>query len=56
MFVEYLGDLIKVHLSAHGERMVAKVSGDLYTQLRGTEGSTVRVSWKEEDVQLLAAT
>lgn len=55
VFVEYLGDLIKLHLSAAGERMVAKVSGDLYGELRGREGSRVRVSWKEEDVQLLAA-
>lgn len=55
IFVEYLGDLIKLHLSANGERMVAKVPGDRYSQLRGTEGKTIRVSWKEEDVQLLAA-
>ena len=55
VFVEYLGDLIKLHLSAGGERMVAKVPGDRYKQLRGKEGSAVRVTWKEEDVQLLAA-
>jgi putative spermidine/putrescine transport system ATP-binding protein len=53
VFVEYLGDLVKLHLSAHGERMLAKVSGDRYPSLRGKEGSTVRISWKEEDVQLL---
>jgi putative spermidine/putrescine transport system ATP-binding protein len=55
VFVEYLGDLVKLHLSAHGERMLAKVSGDRYPSLRGKEGSTVRISWKEEDVQLLGA-
>ena len=55
IFVEYLGDLIKLHLSAAGERMVAKVPGDHYGQLRGKEGSTLRVRWKEEDVQLLTA-
>ncbi len=55
VFVEFLGDLIKLHLSAAGERMVAKVPGDLYEKVRGTEGDTVRVAWKEEDVQLLAA-
>ncbi|MGI9657795.1 MAG: ABC transporter ATP-binding protein [Gaiellaceae bacterium] len=54
VFVEYLGDLIKLHLSAAGERMVAKVPGDHYAKLRGKEGSTMRVRWKEEDVQLLA--
>jgi ABC-type Fe3+/spermidine/putrescine transport system ATPase subunit len=53
VFVEYLGDLVKLHLSAHGERMLAKVPGDRYPSLRGKEGSTVRISWKEEDVQLL---
>jgi ABC-type Fe3+/spermidine/putrescine transport system ATPase subunit len=55
VFVEYLGDLVKLHLVIQGERMLAKVSGDLYPSLRGKEGSTVRVSWKEEDVQLLGA-
>jgi len=55
VFVEYLGDLIKLHLSAGGERMVAKVPGDNYGRLRGQEGNPVRVTWKEEDVQLLAA-
>jgi ABC-type Fe3+/spermidine/putrescine transport system ATPase subunit len=55
VFVEYLGDLIKLHLSAGGERMVAKVPGDNYVRLRGQEGNPVRVTWKEEDVKLLAA-
>ncbi len=53
VFVEYLGDLVKLHLAVQGERMLAKVPGDLYPSLRGTEGQVVRVSWKEEDVQLL---
>jgi ABC-type Fe3+/spermidine/putrescine transport system ATPase subunit len=53
VFVEYLGDLVKLHLSANGERMLAKVPGDRYPELRGREGSTVRISWSESDVQLL---
>ncbi len=53
VFVEYLGDLVKLHLSAGGERMLAKVPGDRYPELRGREGSTVRISWSEKDVQLL---
>jgi putative spermidine/putrescine transport system ATP-binding protein len=53
VFVEYLGDLIKLHLTVSGERFLAKVSGDRYPNLRGTEGSTLGISWKEEDVQLL---
>jgi ABC-type Fe3+/spermidine/putrescine transport system ATPase subunit len=55
VFVEYLGDLVKLHLAVQGERMLAKVSGDLYPSLRGREGQVVQVSWKEEDVQLLGA-
>ena len=41
-------------LVAGGERFLAKVPGDQYPSLRGKEGDTVRISWKEEDVQLLA--
>jgi ABC-type Fe3+/spermidine/putrescine transport system ATPase subunit len=51
--VEYLGDLVKLHVSAGGKRLLAKVSGDRYPEFRGQEGSTVRLSWKEEDVQPL---
>jgi putative spermidine/putrescine transport system ATP-binding protein len=54
VFVEFLGDLVKLHLVAGGERFLAKVPGDQYPQLRGREGEQVRISWKEEDVQLLA--
>jgi ABC-type Fe3+/spermidine/putrescine transport system ATPase subunit len=54
-FVEYLGDLVKLHLTAGDKRLLAKVSGDRYPELRGREGSTVRISWKEEDVRLLEA-
>ena len=54
VFVEFLGDLVKLHLVAGGERFLAKVPGDQYPQLRGREGEQIRISWKEEDVQLLA--
>ena len=52
-FVEYLGDLVKLHLSAAGERFLAKVPGERYPAFRGREGETVRLYWQEEDVQLL---
>ena len=55
VFVEFLGDLVKLHLTAGGERMLAKVTGDRYPEFRGREGETIRISWKEEDVQLLDA-
>jgi putative spermidine/putrescine transport system ATP-binding protein len=55
VFVEFLGDLVKLHLTAGGERMLAKVTGDRYPEFRGKEGETIRISWKEEDVQLLDA-
>ncbi len=53
VFVEFLGDLVKLHLTAGGERMLAKVPGERYPALRGREGEKVVISWKEEDVQLL---
>ena len=55
VFVEFLGDLVKLHLTTGGERMLAKVPGDRYPELRGREGETIRISWKEDDVQLLHA-
>ena len=53
VFVEYLGDLVKLHLTAGGDRMLAKVPGEQYASLRGREGETLRIRWKEEDVRLL---
>src|SRR5438128_835737 len=53
IFVEFLGDLVKLHLMAGGERMLAKVPGERYPDFRGREGETILISWKEEDVQLL---
>jgi putative spermidine/putrescine transport system ATP-binding protein len=53
VFVEFLGDLVKLHLTADGERLLAKVPGEQYPALRGREGEKIRISWKEEDVQLL---
>src|SRR5207302_1282854 len=55
IFVEFLGDLVKLHLTAGGERLLVKVPGERYPALRGREGEQVRISWKEEDVQLLSA-
>jgi putative spermidine/putrescine transport system ATP-binding protein len=55
IFVEFLGDLVKLHLTAGGERLLAKVPGELYPELRGREGEHVAISWKEEDVKLLSA-
>ena len=52
-FVEYLGDLVKLHLRQDEDVFVAKVPGDEYALLRGREGATVRISWQEADVQLL---
>ena len=53
VFVEFLGDLVKLHLMAEGERMLAKVPGEDYARLRGREGEQITITWKEEDVQLL---
>ena len=35
--------------------MLAKVGAEHYPTLRGREGERIRISWKEEDVQLLDA-
>ncbi len=41
--------------SRASERMLAKVSAEQYPALRGREGDQIRISWKEEDAQLLGA-
>ena len=55
VFVEFLGDLVKLHLTAGEERLLVKVPGEAYEKLRGREGEQIQVAWKEEDVQLLRA-
>jgi ABC-type Fe3+/spermidine/putrescine transport system ATPase subunit len=55
LFVEFLGDLVKLHLSIGADRMLAKVPGESYPAFRGREGERIRITWKEEDVQLLRA-
>ncbi len=55
VFVEFLGDLVKLHLLASGERLLAKVNAEQYPALRGREGQRIRITWEEKDVQLLDA-
>jgi ABC-type Fe3+/spermidine/putrescine transport system ATPase subunit len=55
VFVEFLGDLVKLHLQTGSDRMLAKVGAEQYPALRGREGEQITISWKEEDVQLLDA-
>jgi ABC-type Fe3+/spermidine/putrescine transport system ATPase subunit len=55
VFVEFLGDLVKLHMLTGGERMLAKVPAERYPSLRGREGERIRITWKEEDAQLLDA-
>jgi spermidine/putrescine transport system ATP-binding protein len=55
VFVEFLGDLVKLHLLADDERLLAKVGAEQYPALRGREGERIRISWEEKDVQLLDA-
>ena len=55
LFVEFLGDLVKLHLAAGGGRMLAKVPGERYPSLRGREGEKIRITWREDDAQLLRA-
>jgi ABC-type Fe3+/spermidine/putrescine transport system ATPase subunit len=53
VFVEFLGDLVKLHLSVGDERMLAKVPGERYPSLRGREGEKITITWNEDDGQLL---
>jgi putative spermidine/putrescine transport system ATP-binding protein len=55
VFVEFLGDLVKLHLTVGDERMLAKVPGDHYPSLRGREGEKITITWNEDDGQLLRA-
>ena len=52
-FVEFLGDLVKLHLRLDDDAFIAKVPGDEYAVLRGREGTAARISWQDGDVQLL---
>ena len=53
VFVEFLGDLVKLHLELGEDRFLVKVPGEAYASLRGREGDRIRVAWEEKDVQLL---
>ncbi len=55
VFVEFLGDLVKLHLAVGDERMLAKVPGDHYPSLRGREGEKITITWDEDDGKLLRA-
>jgi putative spermidine/putrescine transport system ATP-binding protein len=52
-FVEYLGDLVKLHLKADKHDFVAKTAGERYATLRDRERKPLRIKWHEDDVQLL---
>src|SRR5919106_166486 len=51
--VEYLGDLVKLHLESEGKQLLAKVGTERYPELMRREGARVRASWRYEDVRLL---
>ena len=51
--VEYLGDLVKLHLESDGKQLLAKVGAERYPELVRREGARVRASWSSEDVRLL---
>ena len=53
VFVEFLGDLVKLHLTVGEERLLAKVPGERVRIPARARGRADPISWKEEDVQLL---
>ena len=55
VFVEYLGDLVKLHLTRAASGCSRRCPATAIPQLRGREGTPIGISWKERDVQLLGA-
>jgi ABC-type Fe3+/spermidine/putrescine transport system ATPase subunit len=53
--VEYLGDIIKVHMRAGEHSLLAKLPEQRYPELMELTGKPVTASWDAEDVQLLSA-
>jgi ABC-type Fe3+/spermidine/putrescine transport system ATPase subunit len=50
---EYLGDIIKVHMRAGEQPLLAKLPENRYTELVGLTGRPAIASWDPGDVQLL---
>src|SRR5207245_11739679 len=50
VFVEFLGDLVKLHLLTGSERMLARVTAAQYALLRARRGERFRYAWREEAV------
>jgi putative spermidine/putrescine transport system ATP-binding protein len=52
--IEYLGDIIKVHMRASEHPLLAKLPEQRYPELAALTGKAVTASWDAEDVQLLS--
>ncbi len=51
--IEYLGDIIKVHMRAGEHSLLAKLPEQRFPEVAGLVGKPVAVSWDATDVQLL---
>ncbi len=51
--IEYLGDIVKVHMRAGEHSLLAKAPEARYSELVGLTGKSATASWDAEDVQLL---
>jgi putative spermidine/putrescine transport system ATP-binding protein len=50
---EYLGDVVKVHMTAGERSLLAKVAESRFVEVSGLHGEPVIASWNAEDVQIL---
>lgn len=51
--VEYLGDIVKVHMRAGEHTVLAKLPEERYSEMVALTGQPVLASWNSQDVQLL---
>jgi ABC-type Fe3+/spermidine/putrescine transport system ATPase subunit len=51
--IEYLGDVVKVHMQAGEQTMMAKLPEQRYGEVAALEGKPVIVSWDSTSVQML---
>ena len=52
--IEYLGDIIKVHLRAGEHSLLAKLPEERYPELAALSGQAVTAAWDVHDVQVLS--
>jgi hypothetical protein len=52
--IEYLGDIIRVHVRVGEHELLVKLPEERYSELAALTGKPVTASWDAEDVQPLS--